>query len=442
MNPFSKIYIAGHTGLVGSAILRCLQSQGYKNFILRTHQELDLEIQKDVNDFFETERPEYVFLAAAKVGGIYANNTYPADFIYNNLVIETNVIHASYKYRVKKLLFLGSSCIYPRLAPQPMKEEYLLTGELEPTNEPYAIAKIAGIKLCQSFNRQYGTNFISVMPTNLYGPNDNYDPMNSHVLPALIRRFHEAEIQNLPFVEVWGTGADRQKEGKFELAQEGTLFLDEITNLPEAAQTKLLRVLQEKKIQRLGGKKDIKVDVRIIVATNIPLFYAVKKGKFREDLFYRLNEFEIIIPTLRERKEDIPILAKRFLDEANNEFGKNIKGFTPQAMESLLTYRWPGNVREFKNAIRKTALLTNSKNIGLIYFSNDDLNTPEKPEFNEVSGEGSSLHDLVRDTTNEMERDIIIKTLSKVGGNKSKAARLLKIDRMTLYAKLKRFDIK
>lgn len=238
------------------------------------------------------------------------------------------------------------------------------------------------------------------------------------------------------------TGADRQKEGRFELAQEGTLFLDEITNLPEVAQTKLLRVLQEKKVQRLGGKKDIKVDVRIIVATNIPLFNAVKKGKFREDLFYRLNEFEIIIPTLRERKEDIPILAKRFLDEANNEFGKNIKGFTPQAMESLLTYRWPGNVREFKNAIRKTVLLTNSKNIDRIYFPNDDLNTPEKPEFNEVSGEGSSLHDLVRDTTNEMERDIIIKTLSKVGGNKSKAARLLKINRITLYAKLKRFDIK
>ncbi len=194
MNKSSKIYIAGHTGLAGSAILRGLQSQGYGNLILRTHQELDLEIQKDVNDFFEKERPEYVFLAAAKVGGIYANNTYPADFIYNNLIIEANVIHAAYKYGVKKLLFLGSSCIYPRLAPQPMKEEYLLTGELEPTNEPYAIAKIAGIKLCQSFNRQYGTNFISVMPTNLYGPNDNYDLMDSHVLPALIRKFHLAKL--------------------------------------------------------------------------------------------------------------------------------------------------------------------------------------------------------------------------------------------------------
>jgi len=194
MNKDSKIYIAGHTGLVGSAILRSLQSQGYKTFILRTHQELDLEIQKDVEDFFKNERPEYVFLAAARVGGIYANNTYPAEFIYNNLIIETNVIHAAYKYGVKKLLFLGSSCIYPRLAPQPMKEEYLLTGELEPTNEPYAIAKIAGIKLCQSYNRQYGTNFISVMPTNLYGPNDSYDLMDSHVLPALIRKLHLAKL--------------------------------------------------------------------------------------------------------------------------------------------------------------------------------------------------------------------------------------------------------
>ena len=194
MNKSSKIYIAGHTGLVGSAILRMLQFQGYNNLILRTHQELDLEIQKDVNDFFEKERPEYVFLAAAKVGGIYANNTFPADFIYNNLIIQVNVIHAAYKFGVKKLLYLGSSCIYPRLAPQPMKEEYLLTGLLEPTNEPYAIAKIAGIKMCQAYNRQYGTNFVSVMPTNLYGPNDNYDLMDSHVLPALICKFHLAKL--------------------------------------------------------------------------------------------------------------------------------------------------------------------------------------------------------------------------------------------------------
>jgi GDP-L-fucose synthase len=194
MERDSKIYIAGHTGLVGSAILRRFQSLGYNNFILRTHKELDLEVQKDVNEFFERERPEYVFLAAARVGGIYANNTYPADFIYNNLIIEANVINAAYKYGVKKLLFLGSSCIYPRLAPQPMKEEYLLSGHLEPTNEPYAIAKIAGIKMCQAYNRQYGTNFISVMPTNLYGPNDNYDLMDSHVLPALIRKFHLAKL--------------------------------------------------------------------------------------------------------------------------------------------------------------------------------------------------------------------------------------------------------
>jgi len=194
MDKSSKIYIAGHTGLVGSAILRALQSQGYSNLVLRTHKELDLEIQKDVSEFFDCYRPEYVFLAAAKVGGIYANSTYPADFIYNNLIIQTCVLHSAYLYGVKKLLFLGSSCIYPRECPQPMKEEYLLTGELEPTNEPYAVAKIAGIKLCQAYNKQYGTNFISVMPTNLYGPNDNYDLMDSHVLPALIRKFHLAKL--------------------------------------------------------------------------------------------------------------------------------------------------------------------------------------------------------------------------------------------------------
>jgi GDP-L-fucose synthase len=227
MDKSSKIYIAGHTGLVGSAILRGLQSQGYSNFIPRTHKELDLEIQKDVNEFFEKERPEYVFLAAAKVGGIYANSTYPADFIYNNLIIETNVIHAAYKYGVKKLLFLGSSCIYPRLAPQPMKEEHLLSGPLEPTNEPYAIAKIAGIKLCQSYNKQYGTNFISVMPTNLYGPNDNYDPMNSHVLPGLIRRFHEAKTDGRPFVEAWGTGSPRREFMYSDDMADACLFLME-----------------------------------------------------------------------------------------------------------------------------------------------------------------------------------------------------------------------
>jgi len=211
MNKGSKIYVSGHSGLVGSAIVRCLQLQGYTNLVFRTHKELNLEIQKDVNNFFEQEEPEYVFLAAAKVGGIYANSTFPADFIYNNLIIEANVIHAAWRYNINKLLFLGSSCIYPKHAPQPMKEEYLLTGELEPTNEAYAIAKIAGIKLCQSYNRQYGTNFISVMPTNLYGPNDNYDPMNSHVVPALIRRFHEAKVEGRSTVQVWGTGEPRRE---------------------------------------------------------------------------------------------------------------------------------------------------------------------------------------------------------------------------------------
>ena len=225
MNKDSKIYVAGHTGLVGSAILRRLRSQGYDNFILRTHKELDIEIQKDVEDFFRRERPEYVFLAAAKVGGIYANSTYPADFIYNNLIIEANVIKTAHKYGVKKILFLGSSCIYPRLAPQPMKEEYLLSGPLEPTNEAYAVAKIAGIKMCQAYNQQYGTNFISVMPTNLYGPNDNYDPMNSHVIPGLIRRFYEAKKERRPFVEVWGTGSPRREFMYSEDMADACIFL-------------------------------------------------------------------------------------------------------------------------------------------------------------------------------------------------------------------------
>lgn len=207
MEKSSKIYIAGHRGMVGSAILRRLQKVGFDNFVLRTSSELDLRDQKAVFDFLETEKPDYVFVAAAKVGGILANNCYRADFIYENLQIQNNIIHGSYKIGVKKLLFLGSSCIYPKLAPQPLKEEYLLTGLLEPTNEPYAIAKIAGIKMCEAYKNQYGCNFISVMPTNLYGPNDNYDLQNSHVLPALIRKFHEAKLQNLPSVEVWGTGS-------------------------------------------------------------------------------------------------------------------------------------------------------------------------------------------------------------------------------------------
>jgi GDP-L-fucose synthase len=207
MEIHSKIFIAGHRGMVGSAILRNLKNKGYHNFVLKSSEELDLRDQQQVTLFFETEKPEFVFLAAAKVGGIQANNIYRADFLYENLMIQNNVIHASYVNKVTKLLFLGSSCIYPKLAPQPLKEDYLLSGFLEDTNEPYAIAKIAGIKLCESYRRQYDCNFISVMPTNLYGPNDNYNLNNSHVLPALIRKFHEAKQNKSTFVEIWGTGS-------------------------------------------------------------------------------------------------------------------------------------------------------------------------------------------------------------------------------------------
>ena len=206
MNKDSKIYVAGHRGLVGSAIVRNLEERGYTNIIYRTHKELDLTRQVEVEKFFEEEKPEYIFLAAAKVGGIHANNTRPAEFIYDNLMIESNIIHSAYKYGVKKLLFLGSSCIYPKFATQPIKEEYLLTGELEPTNEAYAIAKITGIELCKFYRRQYGCDFISAMPTNLYGINDNFDLETSHVLPALIRKFHEAKINNQEEVVMWGTG--------------------------------------------------------------------------------------------------------------------------------------------------------------------------------------------------------------------------------------------
>lgn len=211
MEKESKIYIAGHRGMVGSALLRRLKKEGYSNFVLRTSKELDLRNQQAVADFFAAEKPGYVFLAAAKVGGIIANNTYRAEFIYDNLVIQNNIIHQSHVNGVKKLMFLGSSCIYPKLAPQPLKEEYLLTGLLEYTNEPYAIAKIAGIKMCDAYRDQYGCNFISVMPTNLYGPNDNYDLNNSHVLPALIRKMHEARMENKSEVVVWGTGSPRRE---------------------------------------------------------------------------------------------------------------------------------------------------------------------------------------------------------------------------------------
>lgn len=206
MEKNAKIYVAGHRGMVGSAIVRALKNQGYTNIITRTSKELDLRRQIDVEEFFTKEKPDYVFLAAAKVGGILANNEAPADFMYDNMILEMNVIHEAYKNKVKKLMFLGSSCIYPRMAPQPMKEDCLLTSELEKTNEAYALAKISGLKYCEYLNRQYGTDFISVMPTNLYGPNDNYHPEHSHVLPALIRRFHEAKENNLNEVVIWGTG--------------------------------------------------------------------------------------------------------------------------------------------------------------------------------------------------------------------------------------------
>ena len=225
MNIEDKIYVAGHRGLVGSAIVRALQGKGFKNILTKTHAELDLVDQAAVSKFFEMEKPDYVFLAAAKVGGIHANNTYPAEFIYINLQIQNNVIHNSYLSGVKKLCFLGSSCIYPKFAPQPIKEEYFLDGKLEPTNEPYAIAKIAGIEMCQSYNRQYGTNFISVMPTNLYGPNDNYDLENSHVLPALIKKFMEAKKADAPSVVVWGTGNPRREFLHVDDMADACLFL-------------------------------------------------------------------------------------------------------------------------------------------------------------------------------------------------------------------------
>ncbi len=233
MEKEAKIYIAGHRGMVGSAIHRKLSGMGFRNFALRTSAELDLRDQQAVAGFFATEKPDYVFLAAAKVGGIWANNTYRADFLYENLAIQNNVIHESYVHGVKKLLFLGSSCIYPKFAPQPIREEYLLTGLLEPTNEPYAIAKIAGIKLCQAYHDQYGCNFISVMPTNLYGYQDNYHPENAHVLPALIRRFHEAKRSHQPSVTIWGTGTPKREFLFSDDLADACVFLMERYDSPE-----------------------------------------------------------------------------------------------------------------------------------------------------------------------------------------------------------------
>ena len=252
MEKNAKIYVAGHRGMVGSAILRKLQAEGYSNLVIRSSQELDLRNQQAVADFFSAEKPDYVFLAAAKVGGIVANNTYRADFLYENLAIQNNVIHQAYLHGVKKLLFLGSSCIYPKLAPQPLKEEYLLTGLLEPTNEPYAIAKIAGIKLCDAYRNQYGCNFISVMPTNLYGYNDNYHPENSHVLPALIRKFHEAKTSGSASVSVWGTGSPLRE----------FLFADDLAD----ACYFLMQVYNEAGLVNIGTGNDLSIkDLALLI---------------------------------------------------------------------------------------------------------------------------------------------------------------------------------
>lgn len=245
MEKNARIYVAGHRGMVGSAITRKLKAEGYNSIITRTSAELDLRNQQQVTDFFATEKPEYVFVAAAKVGGIVANNTYRADFIYENISIQNNVIYNAYKTGVKKLLFLGSSCIYPKMCPQPIKEEYLLTGLLEQTNEPYAIAKIAGLKLCEAFHDQYGCNFISAMPTNLYGPNDNYDLKNSHVLPALIRKFYEAKLNNVPAVEIWGSGSPMRE------------FLH-VDDLAEACYFLMLNY-NEKEIVNIGTGTDVTI---------------------------------------------------------------------------------------------------------------------------------------------------------------------------------------
>jgi GDP-L-fucose synthase len=233
MNQSDKIYIAGHSGLVGGALVRLLKKRGFTNIVTRTSAEMDLREQLAVRDFFAAEKPQYVFLAAAKVGGIMANQTYPADFIYDNLAIQNNIIHEAHKNKVEKLLFLGSSCIYPKNALQPIREEYLLTGTLEPTNEPYALAKIAGINLCQSYKRQYGSRFISVMPTNLYGPGDNYHAQNAHVLPALIRKFHEAKINNEETVTIWGTGSPRREFLHVDDAADACLYLMQEYEEPE-----------------------------------------------------------------------------------------------------------------------------------------------------------------------------------------------------------------
>ncbi|PGY12705.1 GDP-L-fucose synthase [Bacillus sp. AFS031507] len=265
MNKESKIYVAGHRGLVGSAIIRKLEEKGYTNLVYRTSKELDLRDKNAVDILFAEEKPDFVFLAAAKVGGIVANNEYPADFIRDNLLIQTNIIDAAYRNNVAKLLFLGSTCIYPKMAPQPLKEEYLLTGVLEPTNEPYAIAKIAGIKMCESYNRQYGTQYISVMPTNLYGENDNFDLHTSHVLPALIRKFHEAKENNASFVEVWGTGTPKREFLYSDDLADASIYLmnnysgNEIVNIG-VGEDLPIKELAEKIKEVVGFKGEIQFD--------------------------------------------------------------------------------------------------------------------------------------------------------------------------------------
>ena len=265
MDKTAKIYVAGHRGMVGSAIVRRLREQGFDNLIYRTFAELDLRNQAAVAAFFESEKPEYVVLAAAKVGGIVANNTYRAEFLYDNLAIEMNVIHQAYLHQVKKLLFLGSSCIYPKFAPQPMVEDDLLTGSLEPTNEPYAIAKITGIKLCEAYRDQYGCNFISAMPTNLYGPNDNYDLQNSHVLPALIRKFHEAKVNGAPEVEIWGDGSPMRE----------FMHVDDLAS----ACVYLLQNYDEKQFVNIGVGEDISIKDLALMVQEIVGF----SGKLRFD---------------------------------------------------------------------------------------------------------------------------------------------------------------
>ena len=265
MNKNSKIYVAGHRGLVGSAIIKKLQNEGFSNIVCRTHSELDLMRQNEVEAFFETEKPEYVFLAAAKVGGILGNDTYPAEFIYDNLTIQNNIIHGSYTNKVKKLLFLGSSCIYPKFCPQPMKEEHLLSGYLEPTNEPYAIAKIAGIKMCQAYNRQYGTQYISVMPTNLYGPHDNFDLETSHVLPALIRKFYEAKRDEKKEVVIWGTGTPSRELMHVDDLADACLFLmqnydeSEVINIG-TGKDMTIKALAETVAKVIGFNGDLRFD--------------------------------------------------------------------------------------------------------------------------------------------------------------------------------------